>query len=118
MFSLSGVLGLFKLIDPKIIVGVLVAIILVWVYFNYNIVSDKTLELEIYQRLQEQKKLDEFIKEIKLAHVIINNLGIDIEKTISQVNACEFEKDILMFECEKEDYNETIVNPDNNYLPF
>lgn len=115
---LSVALEVLKNLNPKaILAGVLFSAIVVlgtWAYWKYDIVSASDLKDKNEYILKLETALDG--QQLKL-----NNALAKVKEEESKVEAAEFEKGILEFElleCEEEDFNETIVDPNADYLPF
>lgn len=118
MGYLIAALDFIKGLNPKIIVGGVLFILFVagstWIYFKYDIVAAGTI-----------KDKDKIIRNLKddltKKETSITNLRAEAKEKESAVEACNIEKEILEFECkeiDKEDFNENIVDPNSDHLPF
>lgn len=117
MFT-ATILKFFSNIDPKVYLGAAVAAWGFWAYAHYDIVSKKDTQSFIENTKELEQTIVILKKTIKSRDIKILKKETLIKLEQSKVEACIFEKEMLEFDCDKEDYNETTINPDSDYLPF
>ncbi len=120
MFSVLNIMNFFKGIDIKIYFGVVIAAVGFWLYSTYDIVSIKDSLIIENRTNQLENRIKVFQETLKEKDIEIHNQKVLVEQEKTKVEACKFEKDVIEFECniDKEDFNETTIDPESNYLPF